>query len=525
VLLIAAANVAGLLISRSAARQAEFGVRSAIGASRGRLFRQGLAESAVLTVAGTLIGLLLARWLMDLLLTSLAGTGYPVRAVLNLRVLIVAVGATAAVTLLFGIAPAFVLRDTRLTGELRASRSPTRMPGRLTLQPFVVIQLAACVLLLVGANLFARTSINLERHPLGFDKERVTLVRLSPRLTGHTPETAIALYRRLYDRMNALPGVRQATLARYSPLSGSSSHHSGAVEGYLTADDEPLQLEEVPIGPGYPQVLGMGLVEGRAIGVEDTAGRPKVGMVNRAFVRRYVASGRALGKRFGVSGRQGKSGTTDIEIVGVLDDAQFHDAREAVEPMVFTALWQNTTQSALDVELEIRTDGAVALPASTIRQAIADVDPNLTVSEPRTLASQVSSRLNGPRVTGRLVEVFGALSLLLAAVGIYGVIAQSVARRRQELGIRLALGMPRARIRLMFLGEMGVLLCIGLGLGIIAALAGGRLVASELYGLQPTDPSSLTTAIVLLTIVVLIAGLVPADRATRVDPLRVLRQS
>lgn len=524
VLLIATANIAGILISRAAARRGEFGLRAAIGASRWRLFRQCLAENAVLTIAGASAGLLLARWLMDLLLTSFAGSGYPVRAALEPRVLFVAAVATVLVTLLFGIAPVFALRADGMSGALKPSPS-IHGSGRFGLHTFIVVQLAACVLLLVAANLFARTLINLERQPLGFDADRVLLARLSPRLAGHTPATAIDLYRRLLERVDALPGVDRATLARYSPLSGSSSHHSGAVEGYVPADDEPVQLEEVPVGPDYPQALGIAIVEGRAITPDDTLGRAKVGMVNEAFVRRYFAAQSPIGRHFGVSGTQGRSGPTDIEIVGVLDDARFHDARETIEPMVFTALWQNTTQTALDAELEIRMAGPAPLSAATLRETIREVDPNLTIGEPRALAAQVSSQLNGPRVTGRLIEAFSAVALLLAAVGIYGVVAQSVVRRSNEIGVRLALGTPAPRIRLLFVKEFGALLAVALPVGIAASLVVGRIVASQLYGLPPNDPWSLTTAIAVLVVVTFVAGLVPAERATRLDPLRVLRQS
>jgi predicted permease len=395
--------------------------------------------------------------------------------------------------------------------------------GRFNMEALVVGQLALSLVLLVGAALLGRSLLNLQGERLGFTPGNVILMRAFPRLAGYTPQTVPAFNQGLYDRLTALPGVERATLARYSPFSGTSSHQSGAVEGYVPAAGERITLEEVLVGPSYPDTLGMTLLQGRAIGPQDTLNRPKVGMVNEAFVRRYFPDSSAIGRHFGVSGSRGNSGPTDIEIVGVLADARFHDAREPIEPIVFTALWQNATQFALDVEIEIRTTANGPVTATDLRRAIADVDGGVPLATARTLDAQVRDSFNQSRLASELVTVFGVLAVLLACVGVHGIMAQAVARRLPELGIRLALGASRAHVRWMFVRETLVMLSIGLAVGLLLSVGSGGVLASQLYGITATDAGSLAAAVAALTAAALVAGLAPAYRASRVDPRTIIR--
>jgi predicted permease len=402
VLIIACANVGALLLSRAAARSGELSLRVALGAAGGRLVRQFIAESLLLAAGGAAIGLLVARWATAALLASMANGGSPVKATLDARVALLVTAITTAAAVLVALVPAFAAGRT----DVAAGGKPSRHGwiGGFSVETLVVGQLALSLVLLVAATLLAKSLLNLQRERLGFDT-RVVAVRVLPRLAGYTPDTVAALYRRLYERLSTLSGVERVSFARYSPFSGTSSHQSGAVEGYEPPDGKIVSLEEVPVGPSYPETLGIPLVQGRAIGVDDSRGRTKVGMVNQAFVRRYYPNVNPIGRHFGVSGSNGSSGPTDIEIVGVLADAQFHDARRPVEPIVFTAMLQNATQTAMDVEMELRRPAVSTLSAATIRSAIEEIDRTLPLGDPQTLESQVSGTLNSDVVAGQLVAV------------------------------------------------------------------------------------------------------------------------
>ena len=376
-------------------------------------------------------------------------------------------------------------------------------------------------MLFVGATLFAPSSLTLATQPLGYDPDHVLLARINPRLAGYKPDNVDVLYRRLYDRVASLPGVAGATLARYSPLGGSRSANDGAIEGYTPKPGENVELETILVGPNYPSTIGMTLVRGRAIGPQDAAGAAKVGMVNEAFVRTYLPNQDPIGRRF-ASGTNGAAGP-DIAIVGVLKDARFRVSREPVQPMVFVPFSQDRTQLALDCEIEIRTAGEPTAAAGQLRQAVADVDPNLTMNGPKTLASQVSQNFDSERLAARLVGFFGGLALLLAAVGLYGVVSQGVSRRTNEIGVRMALGAGRRSVLWMILRDMLVLLGVGLAIGGPVAMGAARLVASQLYGFSPGAPGPFVAAAAALALVSVLTGLVPALRASRVDPMVALR--
>lgn len=521
VLLIACANVSNLLLSRAAIRQTEISVRLALGGSRLRLIRQLLTESILLATLGATCGLLLAHGAVNVLFTLVAGNS-PMRPHLNAFVLAFTIVITIIAGILFGLVPAFSAEGADLAMSLKAGiRSVTGDHRRVSAaHSLIVAQIAISLVLLVGANLLARSLLNLEKEPLGFDQSNVLLVGVSPRMANYKPENVTELYRKLYERLNTLPGVCAATLARYSPMSGSSSTINFSIQGHLDNPGEDMSVENILVGPSYAETMRMKRTQGREIGLQDVAGAPKVAMVNEAFVRTYFPGKSPLGHHFDI----GKTKNTgEYEIVGVLRDAQFHNVKEKIKPAVFPAILQDTSQTALSGSIILRTTNDPAPLAATVRQAIAEVDPNLPVTGTRTLTNQISSTFDVERVAAELVSFFGGLALLLACVGVYGVVMQGVSRRTNEIGVRMALGARDRDILWMVLRNTIALLMAGLTIGIPMALTATGLVKSQLYGVGAADALSFIIAALILASVAIIAGLLPARRAAAVHPAVALR--
>src|SRR5216684_74826 len=345
VLLIACANVGNLLLSRAAIRQTEISVRLALGGSRLRLIRQLLTESILLATLGATCGLLLAHWAVNVLFTLVAGNS-PMKPHLNPLVLAFTIVLTMIAGILFGLAPAFSAGRADLATSLKAGvRGVTGDHKKVSAaHSLIVAQIAISLVLLIGASLLARSLLNLEKQPLGFDQSHVLLVGVSPRMANYKPENVAELYRKLYERLNTLPGVRAATLARYSPMSGSSSTNNISIQGHVDKPGEDMSAENILVGPSYAETMGMTLLQGREIGLQDAPGAPKGAIVNEAFMRAYFPGKSPLGHHFDV----GKpKNTGEYEIVGVLRDAQFHDVKEKIKPMVFPAILQDPSQTAL----------------------------------------------------------------------------------------------------------------------------------------------------------------------------------
>ncbi|HTK29395.1 MAG TPA: ABC transporter permease [Vicinamibacterales bacterium] len=522
VLGIACANVANLLLTRAAARQPELTVRMALGASRRRIAAQLLVECLLLAAAGGACGIVLAQWVAGLLFAVVASKTVPVHPTLDIRVLAFTIAATSAAAVLFGLVPALTGARSDLVSALKSGGRGTTGGGRRArlARTMVAAQIAISLVLLVGASLFARSLVNLERQPLGFQPDGVLLARINPRLAGYRPENVADLYRRLEDHLATMPGIRSATIARYSPLGGSRSVNSGTVEGFTPKPGENVEFETLLVGRSYPETLGMPLVKGRAIGVQDSESAPPVAMVNEAFVRTYSPDRDPIGRRISVDGSGGRSAA----IVGVLADARFRDDREPIQPAVFTALQQERSQFALDAEVEVATAGDPAAAAAPLRRAIAEVDPNLPINDPRTLRSQVDANFDSQRLAARLVGAFGLLAVVLSVVGLYGVLTQSVVQRTNELGVRMALGAESRQVIWMILRETLALAAIGIVCGVPAAYAAARLVASQLYAVSATAPASFGAATVALAAIAVATGVLPAVRAARVDPMAALRE-
>jgi predicted permease len=472
----------------------------------------------LLATIGAASGLLVAQWLVSAALALVVSRTSPVRATVNVPILIFTLLVAFGAAILFGLAPALNAGRASLVTALKSGGQLSRRERFVASRLLVVGQIAVSLVLLVTAGLFARSLLYLERQSLGFDQDHVLLESLNPRLGGYTTSNVGALYRSLYDRLNVLPGIRRAALARYSPFSGNSSRGGVTVQGYAAQAGEHIEVESNLVSPSYPEAMGIRLLEGRAIGAQDAAGTTPVAMVNEAFARHFFPSESAVQHRFGFGGSDHAG---DIEIVGVLDDARFHET--PAQPMAFLALFQDTSESSLDCEVAVNTIGDPRSAMGPVRQATREAAPNLPVNDPRLLSDQVSSTFNSQRLAARLVNAFGGLALMLACVGLYGVMAQSVVRRTKEIGVRMALGADRRDIVWMILQETGVMLVGGLTLGLSAAAIATHFVASQLFGITPADPVSFVIALAVLTAVGTVTALVPANRASRIEPVVALR--
>ena len=514
VLLIACGNLANLLFARSAARQKEIAVRLAVGASRRRLISQFLTESLLLSGLGGVGGLVLARWAAQMFVTQF-GTA---ATVLQLGPDAIVLAFTSTISLLaalvFGIVPAVRASHFRL---ISIARDDSRRPA--VSKVLVVTQVAMSLVLLTGTGLLLTSLVNLERENLGFKPDKVLLVEVNPRLAGYQPAELDPLYRQLLDRLNTLPGIRAATVAKFSPMSGMSSSSDIAVPGYAPRPDENMLVDWNIVGARYCETLGLNLVLGRDIGPEDTHASSPVAIVNESFAQHFFANQQPIGRKMSFGSTFQPPG---LDIVGVVKDAKYSNPRQSARPMIYVALAQMEPPEYVS-SLEIRTTAEPLLAMRQVRQVIAEVGPNLPVGEIRTLRKQVDDSLRDERLLARTSSLFGLLGLLLAAVGLYGVISYTVTLRTREIGIRMALGaQPGAVLRLV--AQQGLrLTSVGTVIGIVAALALTRFLSSKLYGVAPTDPLTFVVVSFGLVCVALLACYVPARRAAKVDPIVALR--
>ena len=346
------------------------------------------------------------------------------------------------------------------------------------------------------------------------------LVSIDARLAGYKPAELSSVYRQLYDRLSTLPNVRAATLASYSPMSGRSSSSSLNLQGYTPRHGEDMVVSDILIGPDYGQTLGLPLLLGREIGLQDTVSSTKVAVVNQAFAEAFFHDQNPIGRRISFEESPEKA---EIEIVGVIGDAKYDSAKEKADRAVYRPILQVQDQSAYSSVLQLRTTGDPLSVTSEVRAAIAQVDDKLPVVSVTSLRNQTDDALREEKLLAQLVSFFGLLALVLACVGLYGIMAHAVVRRTNEIGIRMALGAQRRDIIWMVLKETLVMVAIGLAIGVPAAWGAAHLISSQLFGLRPSDPLTLLTAVILLTLVAALAGYLPARKASRVDPLVALR--
>ena len=521
ILLIACANVGSLLLSRAAARKAEISLRMALGATRGRIIRQLLTESMLLAVVGGLCGVLLAQWGVVLLVRFVAPNS-PLDTWPDLTVLLFTIGVSIVAGLLFGLIPALQASKTNLSSAMKEKTLTRGRLMRVSLSSLmVVLQVGLSMVLLTGAGLFARSLVKLQNEDVGFDRENLLLLGIDSRLAGYKPAELATLYQQLLERLGSIPHVKSVSMATYAPLSGTQRTGSIRITGYTPQPGEDVVVENVLTGPNYAQTMGVPLLRGREIGIRDTAASQHVAVVNATFAEKYFKDQNPIGRTISDDDASVEDGT--YEIVGVVGDMKSGDAREKAEPAVYRPILQVQDQSAYMATIHVRTHSDPSPLTNQIRQMINQVDDKLPIFGVTTMSDQMRDNLNQERLIARLVSFFGALALILACIGLYGVMAQGVARRTNEIGIRMALGAKGGNIAWMILRETMFLVLAGLLIGVPAALVGARLIATQLFGMSPTDPIALLGAAVVLSLVAMLAGYLPARRASRVNPLTALR--
>ncbi len=513
-LAVACANVANLLLALATGRRKETAVRLALGAPRGRLIRQHLAESLVIAAAGGSAGVLLAAWLAEVLV-QLAPGNLALHTRPDGTVLAFAVAATLGASLLFGFFPALQSARTNLTEAIQQDAGSGRNPRFSLRNSLVVVQVALSVVLLAGAGLFLRTLWNLRGLDTGFDASRVVVASVNPGANGYTAQRANDLYSWLAERAAALPGVAAASAAQVTPLSGSLWVWTVDVPGYVKKPGETPLAHSNSVGPGYFATLGIPLAAGREFTDRDRTGSPWVAVINQRMAETYWPGRSPLGERIRV-GR----GPEPVEIVGVVRDSTYRDLREKKVPTVYMPLLQQESKSAT---ILLRTQGDPAAAIGALRTELAQRDRNLPLYRVQTLAAQIGNTIARERLLATLSASFGFLATLLSAVGLYGVLAYAVARRSREIGIRMALGAERRDVTAIVLRDTAFLIGLGLALGLPAALAASRLLESFLYNVKPGDVATYAGIALVLAGVGVLAAWIPARRAARVDPMVALR--
>jgi predicted permease len=531
VLVIACANIANLLLARATARHHEFSVRRALGASRWRLARQLVAESAVLAAAGAVAGVVVARWGSRFLVQQISTSADRVFLDLSLdiRVLAFTIGVTIATTLLFGVVPALRVAASEPMDAIKEhGRSLTGRRGGLS-GSLVVAQVALSLVLVVAATLFVRTFSSLANLDLGFDVDRVLVVNVNAQSAQVDRARPLPVFERVLHRVQTLPGVVEAGLSTVTPVSGTGWNTEVDVSNMPRLEPRQAQTFRNAITPRWFAALGMRLVAGRAFTESDREGAPPVVIVNEAFVRRFLNGQNPIGhtvqrRVFFNRNRPDAPLPPAQEIVGVMADAVYRNLREPVPPTMFEPLAQSEGASRTNLHLILRTSGSPMNDARSVASAIRDVNADLAVTF-RPLADFVKASVARERIVAMLAGFFGGLALLLAGLGLFGITSYSVERRRPEIGIRMALGAAPSRVIGLVLSRTTGLVGTGIIVGGTSSLWASRFVGALLYQVDAQDPVTLVSAAATLGATAAIAAAVPAYRASRIDPATVLRGS
>jgi predicted permease len=527
VLLIACANIANLLLARSAARASEMAVRLSLGATRRQLVGQLLSESCLLAAFGGIAGIFVARWTMLLMLSMLPAEAQDfIQTGIDPGVMLFAAALAVGTGVLFGLYPALHSTRSGLIGSIKnqagqpsGSRSASRF--RTTL---ATVQIALSMALLVSAGLFTRSLMNVSRVNLGLNIENVVAFGVSPQLNGYEPARSRQFFERLEESLRALPGATAVTAARVPLLGGSNWGSSVRVEGFDAGPDTDTESRYNQVGPGYFSTMGITLLSGREFTAADALGAPRVAIVNEAFAKKFNLGRDAVGKRMADGTRGGgekRDGPLDVEIVGLVRNAKYSDVKAEIPPLFFNPYRQDERVGNMYFYVRTALDAEEFL--ANIPKVVAQIDPNLPVEDLRTLPQQVRENVFLDRFISVLSTGFASLATLLAAIGLYGVLAYTVAQRTREIGLRMALGAAPARVRAMVLRQVAWMTIVGGAIGLAFAVAIGQLASSLLYQLDGYDPTVLAAATVSLTLVALGAGLIPALRASKVEPMRALR--
>jgi predicted permease len=521
VLLIACANIANLLLARAAGRSLEMAVRLSLGATRRQLLSQLLTESVLLAVLGGAVSLLLAHWTLALL-ASIVPPSVTESAQYTLRMPVVAFAAGMSILtgMAFGLFPALHSTRPDIVSSLRAGsgkHSGARSAARFRTS-LVTAQIALSMALLISAGLFIKSLQNVTRVNLGIRPDSVVAFGISPVLNGYTPVRAQALFERVEDELSAIPGVTGVAATRMLLISGSNWGSSVRVQGFEAGPDTDRQSSFNMIGPGYFRVLGIPVMSGREFARSDALGSSKVAIVNEAFVKKFNLGRDAVGKRIGTGRRTDQP---DMEIVGVIKNAKYSDVKDKIPPQFFTPYRQDSTVGSMN--FYVRTSRSPEQLMRTLPAVLKSIDPTLPIEDLKSLPRQIQENVALDRMISTLSAAFAALATLLAAVGLYGVLAYTVAQRTREIGVRMALGADAGRVRGMVLKQVGVMTLIGGVIGVAAAFGLGRWAGSLLFEIKGNDPIVFTLAAALLSAVALGAGYIPARRASRVAPMQALR--
>jgi len=535
VLLIACANVANLLLAQGTAQRTETVLRVALGAPRVRLMRQALTEGALLAVLGGTAGLAIAYAGTQLIIAlAFRGAQYvPIETAPSLPVLGFAALLSLLTSMIFAVAPAWIGSKADAGESLRGAQRGIRESATVPQRTLIVLQAALSLVLLTGAGLLTQSLSNLEKQKFGFETEGRLIVSIDPNLAGYTIERLDGLYRTMKDRLRQIPGVQSVSFSLYSPMSDMNWSSGISVEGRPASTnlDDWDGASWLRVSSDYFETIGTPLIRGRVIDDRDTATSRHVAVINEAFAKKFFPKDDPIGKHFGLGDVTHRA---DYEIVGIVGDAKYQDARDSAWPTFFRPLLQmekfkDPADDSTEVrsnsihDIELRVLGRPENLQGVIRERLAGIDPNLPVVDLVTFGEQVSRNFNQERLISRLAALFGLLALALACIGLYGVLAYSVARRTQEIGIRMALGAARGGILRMVLREALVLAGLGVAIGIPCALAANQLLSSMLFGLKGTNPFVLLAATALLLVVAGTAAYLPAYKASAVDPMVALR--
>jgi predicted permease len=521
VLLIACANIANLLLARAVGRSGEMAVRLSIGASRRHLVTQLLTESLVLATLGGVAGVLVAHWTLGLLASMLpTDAAQTVPTALDPTVLAFTAAITLGTGLLFGLFPAWHSTNPDVgpllkgqAGQPSGARAAVRFRTSLA-----TLQIALSMALLVSAGLFTRSLFNVSRVDLGLNVENLVTFSVAPELNGYTAERSLVFFDRLEKELTATPGVTAVAASLVPAIAGSNWGTDVRVEGFQTGPDIDSNARFNRVGPGYFRTMGIPLVNGREFTEADVEGSPKVAIVNQQFARKFNLGVDVVGKRMGSDGREGD---LDTEIVGLVQDAKYSEVKGEVPPLFFRPYRQDGQNGSLFFYVRTGLDAEAFLQG--IPRVVAQLDRNLPVDNLRTMRVQVRENVFLDRFVSVLSAAFAVLATLLAAVGLYGVLAYTVAQRTREIGLRMALGAEPRRVRNMVLRQVGVMTAVGGVVGLLASLWLGSVAGALLYELEGRDPIVLAGAAVVLAAVALGAGFIPAWRASRVEPMLALR--
>jgi predicted permease len=519
VLIIACANIANLLLARAAGRANEMAVRLSLGAKRSQLIRQLLVEACLMAVLGGVAGLVVAKWTLGAMASLLPADLAPLIPIgLDATALVFAAALAIGTGILFGLFPA--LHSTRPdllptlkghSGQPGGARAAARFRTSLA-----TAQIALSMALLVAAGLFAKSLYNVARTDLGLNADRIVTFAISPQLNKYTAARSQVLFEQLEDGLGRQPGVTGVTAGMVPLLAGSNWGTSVNVQGFESGPDVDSHSNYNEIGPDYFRTVGIRVLAGREFTRADTEGAPKVAIVNEAFAKKFNLGSDAVGKRMSDSG-----GKLDVEIVGLVQNAKYSEVKGEVPPQFFRPYRQDSRLGFITfyVKTSVEPESLIA----TVRKVVADLDPNLPIENLRTLEQQAKENVFLDRFISFLSTAFATLATLLAAVGLYGVLAYTVSQRTREIGLRMALGAAPGRVRRMVMRQVGIMVLIGGFIGLTAAIWIGSIAQEQLYQMKGHDPGVMAGAAILLAIVALLAGLIPAHRASRVDPMTALR--